>query len=214
MRGWDGDAYHSKSAFIDTRHSLSLIEPVIRRGDVVLDVGCGAAYVAWELERRHELEMHTVDIVDARRKQTARFKLFDGVALPVDDQSCDVVIMSFVLHHVPNETKAKLVAEVLRVVRRDVIVLEDTPRNFIDRFISRRHGRQFQKQINSELPFGFFSQGEWETWFPAHGFRVASSQTISRFARDWQQPYARSCFVLEPVRQLLDLRRADRQVSV
>lgn len=190
--------YHSKSAFGDTRQSLALIEPVVRENDVVLDVGCGSAYVAWELARRHAIKVLAVDIVDSRRVATPHFAFFDGVSLPFEDRSCDVVVLSFVLHHVPNETKPKLMEEVRRISRRDVIVLEDTPRNFIDRYFNRRHGRQFQASIKSELPFGFFSQEQWETWFSAHGFQVRTSTRISRFARDWQQPYARSCFVLQP----------------
>jgi SAM-dependent methyltransferase len=194
------DEYHSRAAYNDTQNTLSLIEPVLRSGDVVLDVGCGSAYVAWELGRRQQIDMRTIDIVDCRRKPTPHFALFDGVSLPFEDQSCDVVILSFVLHHVPNETKPKLMQEVLRVTRRHVVVLEDTPRNFVDRYFNRRHGRQFQKSINSDLPFGFFNQREWEAWFPSHGFEVTRAAKISRFARDWQQPYARSCFVLAPVR--------------
>lgn len=197
MRGWDVAEYHSKSALRDTKNSLSLIEPQVRSGDTVLDVGCGSAYVAWELARRHQAQVLAVDIVDCRRKPTPHFAFFDGVTLPFEDRSCDVVILSFVLHHVPNETKAKLMSEVRRVTRREIVVLEDTPRNFIDRYFNRRHGRQFQAQIKSDLPFGFFSQPAWEAWFADHGFTVKASTRISRFARDLQQPYARSCFVLE-----------------
>lgn len=189
--------FHSRSARIDTTHTLSVVAPHLRVADAVLDVGCGSGYVTWCLAKHQCARVSCVDIVDSRRAQLDDFHLYDGVSLPFADASFDVVMLNFVLHHIPNETKSRAMAEVRRVAARSVIVLEDTPRNWIDRYFSNRHGRTFQRQINSQLPFGFYSQPEWETWFSEQGFAVRHSQRISRFARDWRQPYARSCFVLE-----------------
>ena len=43
---------------------------------------------------------------------------------------------------------------------------------------------------------GFYAQGEWEEFFARERLAVVESRTLSRFCRDWKQPYARSCFVL------------------
>ncbi len=191
------DGFHSRAARKDTFHTLSLLEPQLRPGDTVLDVGCGSGYVAWQLAQRHRGRVLAVDIVDWRKKPTPHFALYDGVHLPFDDCSCDVVALSFTLHHIPNETKPSVIAEVRRVVRRAVLVLEDTPRNFIDRYYNRRHGEEFRRSIGSSAAYGFYTETEWKAFFVAHGLAVTHSARIGRFARDWEQPFARTYFVLE-----------------
>jgi ubiquinone/menaquinone biosynthesis C-methylase UbiE len=181
----------------DIRHTVSLIAPHLQSGDSILDVGCGAAHVTAALaERGHEV--WGVDIVDSRKSGHTNFKLYDGLSIDFPDRCFDVVVLAFVLHHVPNELKSKLVEETRRLCRRTLVVIEDTPRNRIDRFFSNRHGEKFRKSIGSTADFGFYSQSEWETFFQREAFQVAQSQRLSRFCRDWKQPYARSCFVLHP----------------
>lgn len=189
--------FHSRMARKETAHTLSLVEPHLRPHEAVLDIGCGAAYVTSELAQRHTGPVRAVDIVDCRRRSTPHFALYDGIALPFADASCDVALLAFVLHHVPNEDKPAVLAEVHRVVRRSLIVLEDTPENAIDRYLNRRHGEQFRRTIGTTHGYGFFSAPGWVPIFEANGFAVAAVQRLSRLARDWKQPYARTCFVLE-----------------
>ncbi len=193
----DAATFHSRSSRKETTHTLSLIQPHLRPHEAVLDIGCGDAYVTSELVREHAGPVLAVDIVDCRRRATPHFALYDGIDLPFADASCDVAILGFVLHHIPNEDKARVLAEVHRVVRRAVIVLEDTPENAIDRYLNRRHGEQFRRKIGTTHGFGFFSAPEWMPIFEDHGFAVAKVQRVSRLARDWRQPYARTCFVLD-----------------
>ena len=49
------DGFHSRAARKDTFHTLSLIEPHLRPGDTILEVGCSNGYLAWELARRHPM---------------------------------------------------------------------------------------------------------------------------------------------------------------
>jgi ubiquinone/menaquinone biosynthesis C-methylase UbiE len=191
------DGFHSKAVRKETFHTLSVVEPHLKPDDVVVDIGCGSGYVTWQLAERHKGRVLALDIVDCRKKPTPHFALYDGVELPLETESCDVAMLNFVLHHIPNETKPAVLAEVRRAVRRAVIVLEDTPRNFVDRYFNRRHGETFRKSIGSTAGFGFFSQREWERYFSEQGFAVVHSQKLGRFTRDIRQPYARSCFVLQ-----------------
>src|SRR5205814_7996370 len=54
--------YPSRTVEKETQHTVSLIEPHLGGCQSVLDVGCGAGYVARELERRFASEVWTVDI--------------------------------------------------------------------------------------------------------------------------------------------------------
>jgi ubiquinone/menaquinone biosynthesis C-methylase UbiE len=191
--------YPSRTSRKEALHSLSFVTPHLQPGDTVLDVGCGNGDVAWELARNHDVRVLAVDIVDCRRRELPHFALYDGVTLPFADKSCDIVIVGFVLHHIPNDTKPAVLAELRRVARRRVVVLEDTPRNAVDRYFSRRHGETFRKKIGSTADFGFYAHDEWKHVFADGGFSVVDAKPISRFARDWQQPYARSYYALEPV---------------
>ncbi|HTR55726.1 MAG TPA: class I SAM-dependent methyltransferase [Kofleriaceae bacterium] len=180
----------------DMRHTLGLVAPHVRAGDSVLDVGCGCGYVTAAIAATHP-DTWGIDIVDARRAELANFALYDGHTLAFPDRRFDVVVLAFVLHHVPNEIKPQLVAEARRVCRRTIVVIEDTPRNAIDRYFNRRHGEKFRRSIGSTADYGFYSQPEWERFFATQGLAVTASEPLSRFCRDWKQPYARSCFVLE-----------------
>ena len=192
----DFDGFHSKAVRKETLQTLSLITPALRPGDRVLDVGCGSAYVDWKLSTSHSGEIHAVDIVDCRRKPVPNFATYDGITLPFEDNSFDVVIVSFVLHHVPNDIKPMALREVLRVTRRSAIILEDTPRNFIDRYYNRRHAEEFRQRINSDASYGFYTVREWKRLFGELGFGVERVKRIGRFAREWKEPWARSCFYL------------------
>lgn len=196
----ESTGYASKTTRKEALNTLSFITPHLQPGDTVLDVGCGPGDVAWEITRRHDGPVFVVDVVDYRRRELPHFALYDGVTLPFADASCDVVVVGFMLHHVPNEMKPAVLAELRRVTRRRLIVLEDTPRNAIDRYFNRRHGEAFRKKIGSTASFGFFALDEWKQVFEVNSFSVVDAQPIGRFARDWFQPYPRSCFVLEPAR--------------
>ena len=114
-----------------------------------------------------------------------------------------MVVLSFVLHHVPNDLKPKLVGEARRVSRRTLLVIEDTPRNAFDRWTSNRHGESYRKKIDSTASF-VFSQSEWEQFFTREHFEVLESRRLSRLCRDPFQPYARSFFVLRRLREMND----------
>jgi ubiquinone/menaquinone biosynthesis C-methylase UbiE len=175
-------------------HTLSWVRPVLRAGDRVLDLGCGEGFVLAELAREHEVV--GVDIVDLRATALPRFALYDGIHVPFPDASFDVVLITFVLHHVPDDLKPALVREARRVTRRDLVVLEDTPRTLLDRLACRAHGQAHRRKIGSTAEFGFYDQARWERFFADLGLRVVRSVAMPRFERDWKRPWARSCFVL------------------
>jgi ubiquinone/menaquinone biosynthesis C-methylase UbiE len=178
----------SRAVRRDTRHTLSLVEPALQAGDAVLDVGCGAAYVTSAIAVRHP-DTWGVDIVDDRRAELANFARYDGRTLEFPDRRFDVVIFAFVLHHVPNALKPRLVGEARRVCKRALLIVEDTPRTAIDRWFSRRHGETFRNKIGSTAEFGFYTQPEWEQFLDREGLDVVESRA---------QPYARSLFVARP----------------
>jgi SAM-dependent methyltransferase len=188
-------AYPSRSLRHVTAHTLSLVRPALEPGWSLLDVGCGSGFVAAELAA--ERPVLGLDIVDARRAPLADFARWDGLRLPCADGSWDAVLLAFVLHHVPDERKAAVVAEARRVARRRILVLEDTPVTPLDWAAAWMHGHRHRREIGSAASFGFKSRAGWERWFAAQGLKVARSARLPRLARDWYRPWARGWLVLE-----------------
>jgi SAM-dependent methyltransferase len=189
--------FHSRTVEKETLHTLSLVEPHLGDARSLLDVGCGSGYVAWRLAERFPGEVYAVDIGDFRRVPTPEFSLFDGLRLPFPDGQVDVLLFSFVLHHVPDVYKPLLLSEARRVARRRLIVLEDTPRNGFDRLASWCHGARFRRKIGSREGFGFLTQAEWTRLFDRMGLGSCRTEPLSRWCRSVWQPFARSLFILD-----------------
>jgi len=107
----------------------------------------------------------------------------------------DVVVLSFVLHHVPDERKRALLREALRVCRGTVVIVEDTPVTLLDRLMNRRHGESYRRRIKSTASFGFLTEGEWRWLFRGMGLEP-EARPLSRFCRSILQPFARTAFLL------------------
>ncbi len=95
---------------------------------------------------------------------------FDGVRIPLDDNSVDTVMMVDVLHH--TENPEILVREAKRVARK-WFVLKDHTRNgllaystlrFMDWVGNARHG--------VALPYNYLSKSEWDDLIARAGLRV------------------------------------------
>jgi SAM-dependent methyltransferase len=176
----------------ETKHTVSLILPHLDGITSLVDIGCGSGWVASRLAEQRDLAVSTVDIGD--------FHVFDGVRLPFPDQSMDAGLFSFVLHHVPDEIKPLLIAEAKRVCRKKILVIEDTPSTWFDRWASHRHGERFRRKIRSHERFGFLDRDQWMRLFSLLGLHAIKTEQLSRWCRSIWQPFARTAFVLDVVR--------------
>ncbi len=181
---------------VNATHVMNHLAQWVKPGAKVLDVGCGSAEVSFFMEKKG-YEYFNIDIGDFRAYPTKHFDIYNGQKINFSDSSFDIVSINFVLHHVPDEKKEFLISEAMRVTRKYVFILEDTPRNFLDRMISNFHGWYFRRTINSTESFGFYSQEGWEKLFSGMNYNLVKSETLSRFCRNKKEPYARSLFVLE-----------------
>jgi SAM-dependent methyltransferase len=125
--GWSNDAlavsYHRHLGEVTSGCVPNLISAVnLKAGDEVLDVACGAGYVA---AAAHNIGAEAIGVdfspaqVRLARQTHPRIRFIEGdaEALPFADRQFDVVLNAFGMPHVPNPRKAA--AESFRVLKPD-----------------------------------------------------------------------------------------------
>ncbi|NOZ42166.1 MAG: class I SAM-dependent methyltransferase, partial [Alphaproteobacteria bacterium] len=131
---------------------------------------------------------------------------YDGHQLPFEDNSFDVIVMAFMLHHVKHQDK--IFDEVVRCSRRALIIFEDTyfspwQRLFIiwNDFYSNiavglvkiSKGLEGKGVLGMPLPFTFRSVKGWHQYFEEKD--LTEKTTIVRH-RDIK-PHSKVIFLLE-----------------
>lgn len=103
-------------------------QALIKPGDSVLDVGCGTGEVTLLAKTRARTgNVYGIDpapeMIAVARKKAARkgleidFRVGVIEALPFADSSIEVVTSSLMMHHLPEDLKARGVAEIYRVLK-------------------------------------------------------------------------------------------------
>jgi ubiquinone/menaquinone biosynthesis C-methylase UbiE len=158
----------------------------------VLDVGCGNGFIAHHLSALLGRAAEGID-VEPQTEAPIAYRTFDGKALPYEDGSVDAVLFAYVLHHASDAVA--LLVEARRVLARRgrIVIYEDTPRAWIDRFLCWRHDRKWRPRTG---PCTFRRDEAWRALFAELGLRVVLGRRLSRM-RDPGYPVARSLYVIE-----------------
>jgi len=159
----------------------------------VLDVGSGRGYAAEVIEEEWGCEVVCCDVVLATN-DTDEFVIFDGERLPFADRSFDAVLMTFVLHHA--QAPDQLLKEARRVSRQVVLIVEDTPRSWVDEAWGSWHTRSFKRRTGLDWEGRIRRAEEWKAVFGRAGLHVKRAHRLRRWER--VPPVARTAFVLEP----------------
>jgi ubiquinone/menaquinone biosynthesis C-methylase UbiE len=156
---------------------VSYLLPSLRVGERVLDVGAGTMEVAQELVKAGMI-VEGVDVIDINVTNLT-LKKFDGLQLPYDDNEFEVVLLLYVLHHMPREKQAELLAECLRVASRVVLVAEDVYENRLELEMVKMFDRTnawLAKEM--ALPLSFRKEREWREMFNKIGFGKVEARSI------------------------------------
>lgn len=142
----------------------------LQPGDSVLDVGCGNGTLGKALlDAPDAAEGVTVRGLErvVRGGEPIEVLGYDGVTIPLGDDSVDVVIVADVLHH--EEEPDRLMAECVRVARRLVVVKDHQIKGVLG--ASRVKLMDWAANAPYGVPclFRYNTPGEWAAFRERHG---------------------------------------------
>lgn len=133
----------------------------IKKGDRILDVGCGTGIVSRQIADYFNVNMTGCDINNYLICNIPLLLIDKKYHIPVPNESFDIVMLNDVLHHVKKNDQKKLICETIRIAKR-VLVFEFEPT------IS---GKIFDIVLNFlhynglDTPLSFRKIPEWENLF-------------------------------------------------
>lgn len=167
----------------------------LHKGSTVLDVGAGGGKLAQVLLDEKGVAVELIDVVD-HNVTSLPLTLYDGRKLPYADDSFDTCLLVFVLHHA--DDVARLLSEVRRVARRQVIVVEDTPKNALERFAWQKWDYFLNHAHHEDIAVAHTarSAAAWQSIFANHGLKVVRQHAF-RTLFPVLASYRHTAFILE-----------------
>ena len=159
----------------------------IQKGSKILDLGCGSGIIGMTFQDFFQAKVIGVDIKD-NRIYPLPFKIINGKSLLFPENSFDVVLINYVLHH--SGDPILLLKEAKRVTKDKIVVYEDLPEGLLSRIICKIHGISFDGIFKNQNQTSFRPEREWEKNFKKIGLNIIFKRRINNF------PVKKELFIL------------------
>ncbi|HKU53706.1 MAG TPA: class I SAM-dependent methyltransferase [Nitrospira sp.] len=139
------------------------LKEVMPKNASVLDVGCGDGRLSALLcEKRPDLVVEGIDVLQ-RDKTWLRVRQFNGVTIPANAASVDVVMFIDVLHH--TDDPHALLREAVRVARKSIIIKDHLINGFLAEPTLRFMDWIGNARYGVASPGNYWHQSQWEEAF-------------------------------------------------
>ena len=175
------------------------IAPHLESRQTLLDFGAGTGFISRWLKDKVGIAPTLTDVVEYenRDKSLPFIRQRNPLRVPVADASFDVVMLLFVFHHMDEWTDQEvLLDEAVRIARRRLIIMEDTPESRIDLRLNMLWDRVLNWRHGVPTPFTFRSAEKWLGLFKSRDLSIAYADTY-RALWPTLKSYRNSIFVLD-----------------
>ena len=129
----------------------------------LLDVGCGDGEIAWMVgQTRPDLTIRGVDVL-VRQQTRITVEPYDGLTLPYEANSYDVVTLVDVLHHCDQPTE--VLREAGRVARQAVVIKDHIRQGFAAALTLRLMDWVGNHRHGVALPYNYWTWPRWQAAF-------------------------------------------------
>lgn len=143
----------------------------------ILDIGCGNGKLGTYLSKKTNIYYHGVDIVKNKNPNNIIFTQ-SSFPYPFANKSFDTVIIILTLHHFDNPELG--LEEAIRLSKNNILLLEDVPRNNIERKLMKVIDFVGNKWVSKEIsiPFNFYSDEKWQSVFKKYNLTLKSKKNV------------------------------------
>ena len=161
----------------------------------VLDIGAGSCHIAKTLSVKHGFSVTAIDVAD-HNVTNFPLRLYAGKKLPYADNSFDVGLLVFVLHHASN---AKDLLKEAKRVCKQVVVIEDLPTNTIERMAWKRLDYLLNHAQHKDIAIAHEAKtyAAWKDLFTSQDYRIVKTKKFRSLCTSGLL-FAHIIFVLSP----------------
>lgn len=153
----------------------------------VLDIGAGRCYIAKEIEAKNKIKVTCLDVKDLSQTGT-KVVVYDGKKIPFRNNEFDTALIAYVLHHC--EYPSKVLNEVIRVCKDNIIIFEDTKPSFFTNIMDFLSN----KLRGVETPFKFGKEKEWLSIFKKLNLKIVAVK--HNVEREWFYPFVEHTMIV------------------
>jgi ubiquinone/menaquinone biosynthesis C-methylase UbiE len=181
-----------KGRYFKARNTVALFKKHLKANQRLIDIGAGTCRISKYLVDNFDVDVVPIDIVDYNRTNL-EMTLYDSTRIPFRDGEFDTALLIFVLHH-SNDQEAML-KEAKRVAR-GVIILEDTPKNSLEKGIWHCWDWLLNWGRDVSMVYSARKDEEWLNFFERLGFNLIEKRNFRRaFSILWL--YQHTMYILE-----------------